>query len=163
MWISLIILLEMWNRLVCSNMSKGVAVNPTQQQQQQQQQGARPKTCTPAKRHLWLLSTFIMALCFRYPYPLINRLKLCWNQSFGTFLLSVVILWLPTFWSSKILWPPYCSFQKIWPTVYLPPPLFRRKWKPPNLLLVVDNRGVCSRSIRHLLKNRLRVTAEVGV
>ena len=26
--------------------------------------------------------------------------------------LSVVILWLPTFWSSKILWPPYFSFQK---------------------------------------------------
>ena len=26
--------------------------------------------------------------------------------------LSVVILWLPTFWSSKSLWPPYFSFQK---------------------------------------------------
>ena len=25
--------------------------------------------------------------------------------------LSVVILWLTTFWSSKILWPPYFSFQ----------------------------------------------------
>ena len=37
--------------------------------------------------------------------------------------LSVVILWLPTFWSSKIVWPPYVSSQKcMTPPVYLDPP-----------------------------------------
>ena len=39
--------------------------------------------------------------------------------------LSVVILWLPTFWSSKILWPPYFSFQK-----FKTPPQYI--WEPPH-------------------------------
>ena len=38
--------------------------------------------------------------------------------------LSVVILWLPTFWSSKILWTPYFSFQKIMIPQYI--------WDPPH-------------------------------
>ena len=35
---------------------------------------------------------------------------------------SVVILWLPTFWSSKILWPPIFLFKNVWLPVYLGPP-----------------------------------------
>ena len=45
--------------------------------------------------------------------------------------LSVVILWLPTFWSSKILWPPYFSFQKFMTPQYILDPPFWRKWYPP--------------------------------
>ena len=46
--------------------------------------------------------------------------------------LSVVILWLPTFWSSKILWPPYFSFQKFMtPSIFGTP--FRRKCQPPYI------------------------------
>ena len=46
--------------------------------------------------------------------------------------LSVVTLWLPTFWSSKILWPPYFSFQKLMTPSIFGTPLFRRKCQPPN-------------------------------
>ena len=38
--------------------------------------------------------------------------------------ISVIILWLPTFWSSNILWPRYFSFQKCMILQYIwdPPP-----------------------------------------
>ena len=49
--------------------------------------------------------------------------------------LSVVILWLPTFWSSKILWHPYFSFQKFMTSQVYLGPLFRRKCQPPYLIL----------------------------
>ena len=40
--------------------------------------------------------------------------------------LSVVILWLPTFLSSKILWPPYFSFQKFMaPCIFGTPPILK--------------------------------------
>ena len=43
----------------------------------------------------------------------------------------MVILWLPTFWSSKILWPPCFSFQKYMiPQICLGPSPFRRKCQP---------------------------------
>ena len=45
-------------------------------------------------------------------------------------ILSVVILWLPTFWSSKILWPPYFSFQKFTPPAYLGPTLPKKMIAP---------------------------------
>ena len=63
------------------------------------------------------------------PYPL-NRLKLYWNQSFLSKIntLSVVILWLPKL--SKNLWPPYFSLKKIWPPVYLGPPIQKKKITP---------------------------------
>ena len=42
--------------------------------------------------------------------------------------LSVVTLWLPTFWSSKILWSPYFS-KNLWPPPqYIWDLLFGRKW-----------------------------------
>ena len=56
------------------------------------------------------------------PYPL-NRLKLyelksVFLKKINT-LSDVVILWLPTFWSSKILWPPGPQF--FFPKIYAPP------------------------------------------
>ena len=42
-------------------------------------------------------------------------------------ILSMVILWLPTFWSSKILWPPYFSFQKCMTPQYVWDPHTRKK------------------------------------
>ena len=48
--------------------------------------------------------------------------------------LSVVILWLPTFWSSNILWPPYFSFQKFMtPGIFGTLP-FWRKCQPPYFI-----------------------------
>ena len=45
--------------------------------------------------------------------------------------LSVVILWLTTFWSSKMLWPPLFFFPKIYdPPVYLGPPLPKKMIAP---------------------------------
>ena len=42
---------------------------------------------------------------------------------------SVVILWLPTFWSSKILWPsPIFLSKKLWFPQYIWDPSFWRKW-----------------------------------
>ena len=48
--------------------------------------------------------------------------------------LPVVILWLPTFWSSKILWPPIFLSKNLWPPIYLWPP-FQRKCQPPKHVL----------------------------
>ena len=46
--------------------------------------------------------------------------------------LSVVILWLPTFWSSKILWTPIFLSKNLWPPpVYLGPP-FKKKMIAPK-------------------------------
>ena len=61
----------------------------------------------------------------RAPYPL-NRLKLVLKLVFlnKTNTLSVAILWLSTFWSSKMLWPPYFSSVQKFMTplpVYLGP------------------------------------------
>ena len=58
------------------------------------------------------------------PYPL-KQAKIVLKSVFLNKInrLSVVILWLPTFWSSEILWPPYSSLQKFMtPPVYFGPP-----------------------------------------
>ena len=53
--------------------------------------------------------------------------------------LFVVILWFPTFWSSKMLWPPYFSFQKSMTPQYIWDLPFQRKWQfPKNQLVVCD-------------------------
>ena len=68
----------------------------------------------------------------RPPYSL-NKLKLYWNQSFWTkYKIHSVVIWLPTFWSSKILWPPPFPFQKFMtPPVYLGLPLLKKMIAPP--------------------------------
>ena len=68
----------------------------------------------------------------RYTFPPKIVLKSVFLNKINTF---VVILWLPIFWSSKLLWPPPppdFSLQKFMtPPVYLGPP-FQRKCQPPQ-------------------------------
>ena len=62
------------------------------------------------------------------PYPQ-TQAKLVLNSVFLNKIntLSVVIFWLPTFWSSKMLWPPYFSFQKFTTPWYIWDPTLPKK------------------------------------
>ena len=64
--------------------------------------------------------------------------------------LSVVILWLPTFWSLKF-YDPLFFFPKIYELQYIWDPPFRRKWQPPlNVSLI---RYICSIFTVYFLKD----------
>ena len=64
------------------------------------------------------------------PYPL-KQAKILLKSVFfeqNKHTLSVVILWLPTFWFLIILWPPIFLSKHLWLPQYIWDPSFQRKW-----------------------------------